>query len=101
MKLKIPNNCRITNETIIELKKFIKYLIQDFEEKYKDKYKIYLYAGFLRIRYKQKNYYVTIVEYNQEYFWYIMPFFQEYLLMRFIGGDGFDLVFHLIDYMSL
>lgn len=82
MKIMIPKNCRITEEAILSLKKEVKYLIERYEEKYSKDYKIYLYANSLKVKYKQKNYDVAIVEYNHELFWYVKPFYKSYLLLK-------------------
>ncbi len=92
MKLRIPKDCVLTNETVLELKKLVKYLIKEYEIKYKDKYKVYLYANCLKIVCRKKSYYLTIVQYNHEYFWYVVPFLEQYLLMKCNGGNDYQFI---------
>ena len=92
MKIKIPQSCSVTDAAIMALKQQVKYLIGSYDEKYKKEYKIYLYSNFLKINYKNHNYLVTIVEYNNELFWYLKPFYNSYLLIKNTEPECFDIL---------
>ena len=96
MKIKIPQNCSITDKTVLQLKKQIKYLINNYDERYKKEYKIYLYSNFLKINYKNHNFNITLVEYNNELFWYIKPFYNNYLLIKYVNVECFDIILLII-----
>lgn len=96
MKIKIPQNCSITDKAILQLKKQIKYLISNYDERYKKEYKIYLYSNFLKINYRNHNFSVALVEYNSELFWYIKPFHNSYLLIKNVNVECFDIILLII-----
>lgn len=101
MKIIIPQNCCITDEALNKLKKHVKALIENYDNKYKKEYKIYLYSNFLKINYQNHNYNVAIVEYNHELFWYLKPFYGSYLLIKDTEKECLDLVLSIIKIINL
>lgn len=95
MKILIPNDCIISEKSIIELKKVVKYLIQNYETKY-SKYKIYLYPNYLKVNYKKHNYTLTILEYNCELFWYMKPFDNSYFLLKYTSVNSLSYILSLL-----
>lgn len=100
MKIEIPQNCRITNRAILKLKNKVKDLINHYEEKYQEEYKIYLYQKFLKIHYKKYQFVIAIVEYNEELFWYMRPFYKSYLLLKDSEDACFDVILFIIKNIS-
>lgn len=96
MNLIIPKDCNITPRALMELKLQVKQLLNENELNKNKEYKIYLYSNFLRIKYLDKYYNVAIVEKNKELFWYVKPFFNNYLLVKKTHSKCFDVILLVI-----
>ena len=94
MKIDIPKNCCITKETIWELKSYVKDMLLKHEE-FKE-FKIYLYSNFLKIKFQKKQFVLTIVSFNSEFFWYLKPYKESYLLIKANDWDTLILIFNII-----
>lgn len=98
MKIYIPKKCNITLEALSELKLQVKKLINNYDEN--KEYKIYLYSNFLKIIYNDNSYNVAIVEYNNELYWYMKPFYNNYLLLKKTNEHCFDMILLIIKNIS-
>ena len=82
MKLELPNESCITDIALNILKQQIIYLIPKYEEKYPKISQIFLYENHLKIIANGKCYLVTLINLNDDIFWYIKPFNNSYILIK-------------------
>lgn len=100
MNLEIPEDCQITAKANLELRKQVKYLIENYEKITNDGYKIYLCSNCLNILRHKKKYWLTIVEYQDELFWYLKPFYNSYLLVKKTEEKCLDILLLIIKILN-
>ena len=91
-------NYNITTRSLRQLKEEIKLIIRNYS-KLKN-FKIYIDDVYLKIKYKNKLFYFTILEKNSEFFWYLKPYYNDYLLIKEPYNKSFDLILTIIKFLT-
>ena len=90
----------ISSKAKCVLKRQIVYLLNNYSDEIYGHYEIYLYNNYLKIKYNKKKIFVAVVEFNNELFWLLTPFYNSYLLIKFKDYKSFAIILNIIKLIS-
>ena len=94
--LELPDFVHITSECIDYLKKELTKLIEEYATDESKQFNILIYANYLKIKYNHHQYNLAIVMINNNYFWYLCPYLDSYLILKLTNNCHYQEIFNVI-----
>ena len=89
----VPDNFIIDNDCIDLLKEHIcNHICERQKNGENDNMDIYIHANYLRVKYNNKIYKVSIVKEDDKHFWYLTPYNKSYFTTLAKDRNSFDTV---------